>query len=1138
LLPGEIRIRTFSRLEWPAVKRSTMMLRLVVFFFCLPGVGLCASPCLPPAATQEAVQQFVKSGCWSTWPTDKGPRLSGAQGSDGATYTVHQTFRVYYSPDMAQWMKTNRPDGKTVLNDAIPDGSTMVAQIFQGTAGGAGAVTSGYLVMVRQSATPRRPTDPLTGWFWSQVVSGPGFAGTIVPNSAGEFGFGLCISCHSSAVNNLTFANYANIGTTPASPAYQPNFVAQNTSTLLSKLTAPKSNALRQPLDAVAAQRFIDFYNSAVSQFQKDPLPPAAKLPLNQVVSLASQHWDHVYLNTAGQNTFLTSDQCQGCHDTTAQLAVKTSSKASWVQPGMAFKYNPENPSGNPPPNVFNISQFGEWSTSIMALSGRDPVFLSQVETERVLHDQVDPTSIDNFCYRCHGSMGQRQFHVDNGGDPTQSPPQPRPPYSNQANFNHFMTYSTPVSVGTKFPYNQYGAQPKFAKYGALARDGVSCDMCHHVGPAPEQVWDGKNFESFYGYKNSTLPALLNPKGFDFPFSGNLLYNFNSLNAPPPDLNRGFVGAAQITSPAGQPQKASIWGHQQSFALDARVRPYLPDAQLCGGCHVVLAPKIPMQYPTVRNAQQLGSNGQILPPYYPGTQKPCPAPPQPDGTNYDPTQDPCVEISYEQTTYYEWAASASFGGANPQNSCNYCHMPDAQGNMMSIANINSAGSVNGQQPSNLGAFPPVAYRADSQVQTSQNAGYARHRLMAINLFVHEMFQQFAGTLGLAADPSQGSAADPNVPPNTVKNLLNAEETILTHAPTTISLAICTPGQANTVCANLPADSANATYEISVANNSGHRFPTGAGFRRGFLELRLLDSGGNTIWVSGSTNAYGAVLDGASGKVLPTEFPPKVLFNSNPSILQPHFATKSSPYISRQDQVQIYEVRTLDEYGYLTSATTRLFTGAKDNRIPPAGWIPAVDCAGKASPGTSGSQPNLSVNGLNSLQLSQITAPDDLAFTDPDFCQPGAPDPFGQLTGVSGVDHILYKIPVTDLKGRSVARVLVTMHYQAIPPSFLRDRYLDGQDYARKSTEGGVVGLGAATERMLYATSHLDTNIPNSIPGQQNLPAMVSTNWTMHIGSACLDLSGSGGCPPPGVPSVTDLPERQKLKDAFQKARRP
>jgi hypothetical protein len=108
-----------------------------------------------------------------------------------------------------------------------------------------------------------------------------------------------------------------------------------------------------------------------------------------------------------------------------------------------------------------------------------------------------------------------------------------------------------------------------------------------------------------------------------------------------------------------------------------------------------------------------------------------------------------------------------------------------------------------------------------------------------------------------------------------------------------------------------------------------------------------------------------------------------------------------------------------------------------------------------------------------------------------------------------------------------------MHYQTIPPYFLRDRYYDGQTYSNPATEGGVVGLGAATERFLYASSHLNTTIGNSIPQQQNLPNPVSTNWTMDIGSACLAEAQGATCPPPGA-NVMDSPERTRLKKVFKR----
>jgi hypothetical protein len=456
--------------------------------------------------------------------------------------------------------------------------------------------------------------------------------------------------------------------------------------------------------------------------------------------------------------------------------------------------------------------------------------------------------------------------------------------------------------------------------------------------------------------------------------------------------------------------------------------------------------------------------------------------------------------------------------------------------MMAIANINGPGTVPASPSSTpgIGAFPKSLYRADDKVlSVSDNASYPRHRLMAINLFVHEMYQQFPGILGIADSTEAG------VPPGTVKSLQNAEETILTHAPTTISLAVCQPGTANTPCSNLKNDAGTLTYDVTVQNFSGHRFPTGAGFRRGFLEFRLLDAAGKTLWVSGAVNPFGAIVDN-NGNVLSTEFPAGDL-KYDPSFLQPHFGSSANPAITSQNQVQIYEVRATNEYGQLTSATTRLFGGAKDNRIPPAGWIPPYNCAGQIAPGTADPKSQRMVNGLDGWRLSRITAPEGIddsdmsnvkiagngAFSDPDFCTPGGVVN-GVPSGIAGVDHVLYKIPVSALNGATVAKVQVIMHYQSLPPYFLRDRFFDGQTYSQPSSEGGVVGLGAATERLLYITSHLDTTINNTTP-QMNLPSLVSSNWTMDIGSACL-----GATCGPAAPRPSDLPERQKLKGIFDR----
>jgi hypothetical protein len=687
------------------------------------------------------------------------------------------------------------------------------------------------------------------------------------------------------------------------------------------------------------------------------------------------------------------------------------------------------------------------------------------------------------------------------------------------------MVYSTPDGCKdtSAFPCNQKGAAPANAKYGALARDGISCTMCHHIAPEAPINPGPDYWQMFYGFSNNDIAAVEDPVGIAYPFTGSVKYDLTKLVAPPSNANAGYAGRVQ-----GNPE---IWGHQQNFNNTSTVKnAAMGSGEFCGGCHVVIAPAVPVNYPTIRNTTQIDANGNPTggPATYPGNpQKACPPVTAGSDGLYDPTTDPCVKQAFEQTTYLEWVASKSFGGnTGAEASCTYCHMPDAKGNMMAIANTESPGNADGK-----GGFPPVAWRADDKLQRSSNSSYPRHRLMGINLFVHEMFQQFPGILGLAA-------VDAAVAADTVKNLQNAEETIITHAPTTVSLKVCTPGSADTSCGNLSNDPGSLTYQVIVNNQSGHRFPTGAGFRRGFLELRLLDADGNTLWVSGAVNEQGAIVD-QNGHVLATEFPSTTQRfdpNNPAALLQPHFGSQANQAITRQDQVQIYEVRATDEYGKLTTSTTRLFGGAKDNRIPPVGWVPPYDCSGAQTPITA--RPGTLVKGLDEFAVSLITAPSGItvskssvsinpagAFSDPDFCTPKGSG--NQPTGTAGVDFVLYKVPTADLHGVPVAQVKVVMHYQATPPYFLRDRFIDGRT-AHQASEGGVVGLGAATERLLYVTSHLNMNIDNTVTGQSQ--SMVASSSTMDIGKACLVPSTGASC----APASQNWAERQRIQDVYDR----
>ena len=101
-------------------------------------------------------------------------------------------------------------------------------------------------------------------------------------------------------------------------------------------------------------------------------------------------------------------------------------------------------------------------------------------------------------------------------------------------------------------------------------------------------------------------------------------------------------------------------------------------------------------------------------------------------------------------------------------------------------------------------------------------------------------------------------------------------------------------------------------DVGVLNLTGHRLPSGVGFRRAWIELKLTDPDGKVVWASGATNRDGEIVDDRSA-VLPTEYFTRDA--NGKQRYQPHF-DEHHP-ITRTDQVQIYEELTLDKSGTIT-----------------------------------------------------------------------------------------------------------------------------------------------------------------------------------------------------------------------------
>jgi cytochrome c551/c552 len=370
-----------------------------------------------------------------------------------------------------------------------------------------------------------------------------------------------------------------------------------------------------------------------------------------------------------------------------------------------------------------------------------------------------------------------------------------------------------------------------------------------------------------------------------------------------------------------------------------------------------------------------------------------------------------VGTSYEQTTYPEWAFSAYRTGDTPDGklpfgdgalaeSCQGCHMPNADGSgpfRSKIAGIQEHSSF----PEVDNALP--ATQIDLQVRS----GFAKHVLVGLNVFFIEMAKQFNGVLGIPV-------TDPMLVSKSVAPLALTEQSMLDQA---------SGGTAAISVGDVVVDAGELRASVTVVNKTGHKFPSGVGFRRAFVDFTVLDAAGGVLWESGRTNAAGVLVD-PDGKPIAGELWWKddcsARVNSpgnNPH--QPHYQV-----ISRQDQVQIFQElvttpagaqcgRHAEASGELTTSFLSICGTLKDNRLLPAGFLPLDQ---------------------RTLISRALGAGDDMA---EDAGAVGTGDDPAYKTG--GGDTFAYHVPLSGMSG-APAKVSATLYYQATPPFFLQDRF--------------------------------------------------------------------------------------------------
>lgn len=1024
-----------------------------------------STPIELPGPDQARIQDFLlKQGYKDKdWGNQTG-HLSGTF-VDPTYYTAHGYIEVYYSPGIKEWLDTY--PAKT--RDALANNDMIVALEYAALAKTELAKSpelkhgelKRILSMVRWTGDDQRG-GAHDGWFWSSI-SPPG-ADTKV--SSGKFGDTRCLSCHVSADNeSLVFLSGkppADYGSQDWSPA---------------DLALPDSKPPKRQLieklddDAPAVARFLKY-------FEVEPVTEAA------FDEFPARKFDHVFApwtRQTGQaekhqNNFITSDQCSTCHDA-SQLYSGTKPNMWYPEPYPKTSLV----DGNLDKETFrNFSPYGEWGASLNGLSGRDPVWHAQVEFERRLRPELAEFTTAT-CFSCHGPMAGRQLDID----------------GREEGFDIEMFYATEKrgQRGTRDQDTNIGphSSADFAKYGALARDGVSCAVCHQI--SGDELGVDPDFDLDFPTKHLDPDQL---KTYTAMFQVEKEATKNAYWGPYEEgkLTEGKVASAAMDKALGLRARHGPLLDEDSPFLhkkypDLTNSPQIHESKLCGSCHTVIVPALRVGYGQEEKKSHLDKNGK-------------------------PTENPFLDqqakMSFEQTTYFEWRNSRYENEVNPKNrtamTCQACHMA-------SHRKHEEAPGFDNQRIVNVlsDRYPPASGRAlgEAITYTKKDPIY-RHVLLGINYFVFEMYEQFPELLGAVNN-------DPNVPGNTLDPLINARDWIENHAERIT---------ADVVITKMAQGDKNLEVEVEITNLAGHKFPTGAGFRRAFIQFEVLDKEGKPLWVSGRTSALGVLLD-AQGETLNSE-----------KTLVPWESQNHHQIITKQDQVQIYETRALNSERQLQTTVLGIYHEYKDNRILPNGWLPFDESehGGERDHGPPKQNRNLEYSmhpllvGMRSDQPKGVQIEDPHGKTctethhhpvlenverdregeyelpkeirppeigegvwgsdeteesydsvyDADYFDPSTYvcDPDAKVGAQRGQDHVTYRIPLNEIGGWT--KVRARLYYQTIPPYFLTDRFKK-----RQNESDGPLAHGPDLKRLAYMASHL------------NLDGTPAENWSLAIG---------------------------------------
>lgn len=168
--------------------------------------------------------------------------------------------------------------------------------------------------------------------------------------------------------------------------------------------------------------------------------------------------------------------------------------------------------------------------------------------------------------------------------------------------------------------------------------------------------------------------------------------------------------------------------------------------------------------------------------------------------------------------------------------------------------------------------------------------YSQHELVGGNVTMLQMMKTYRDTLNITADTS------------------NFDRTI------SKTLKMLQQKSLNADLDYLGSSSDTLFFDYTIENKAGHKFPSGFPSRRAFVEFLLIDTEqGDTIFHSGGYNEDFELI-------------------AHNEDFEPHY-----DFISKEDQVQVYELVPADINGDFTTILERGYQTIKDNRLVPKGF---------------------------------------------------------------------------------------------------------------------------------------------------------------------------------------------------------